>query len=98
MPGSHDPSPIFMGLDHRGYAIRVEYCYTPRVRQFESSIAGRRLAGYMMRDRVKILALLQQMSCFVEQYSKIGAAETDEQEPFWDQTWLPAFDAIMIYS
>ena len=98
MAGSHEPSPIFMGLDHRGYAIRVEYRYTPRVRQFESSVAGRRLAGYMMRDGVNILALLQQISCLTEHYGKIGAAETEEQEPFWNQTWLPAFDAIMIYA
>jgi hypothetical protein len=88
------------GLEWGAYGIRVEYDYTPEVRPFEESVGGKRIARRVLRDKPRILDIIANMEAQRESMGRI-AAEADEanpRQPHWNNSWLPAVDAAILYT
>ena len=85
------------GLEWGAHSFRFDYDYSPRVRPFETTAAGRRIrellqAGDTVRETIRTVGR------FRERFANIAAHAADPGAPEWGQTWLPAFDGMLIYA
>lgn len=85
------------GLAWGTHSFRFDYDYTPRVRPYETTVAGRRIRK-LTRATDTVRQTIRTVGEFRERFAKIEANTTDPRAPEWGQTWLPAFDGMLIYA
>ncbi len=86
------------GLPRGAYALQLEYEYVPRVRPLEQTVAGRQIAARITRDDHLIRGWCERLPALAPRYGAIRCTASAPTDPEWDTVWLPAFDAIMLYS
>jgi hypothetical protein len=86
------------GLPWGGYGLRLDYDYTPEVRPLEFSRGGRAIAARILRDRARIERMIGEIAAVKDHLGRIGAEPdpTDPQQPHWNNSWLPALDAVVL--
>ena len=85
------------GLTWGTHSFRFDYDYSPRVRPFETTAAGRRLRE-LLRAGDTVRETIRTVGRFRERFANIAAHAADPGAPEWGQTWLPAFDGMLIYA
>jgi hypothetical protein len=85
------------GRREQGFLVEFDYGYTPKVRDWDSSLGGN-FCGRLIAARTESYSerLASMLAC-KDALRTISADEpVDEREPFWNQTWFPALDAICL--
>ena len=85
------------GLTWGTHVFRFDYDYSPRVRPFENTAAGRRIRE-LIQDSDTVRETIRTVGRFRERFARIPANATDARAPEWDQPWLPAFDGMLLYA
>ena len=85
------------GLAWGTHYLRFDYDYTPRVRSYETTAGGRRIRE-MMRATDTMRNTIRTVGEFRKRFANIETHATDRRAPEWGQSWLPAFDGMLIYA
>ena len=97
-PQQSVPAPdLGKGIEWGTHSFRFDYDYSPRVRPFEATAAGRRIRE-LLQTGDTVRETIRTVGRFRERFANIPANATDPREPEWGQTWLPAFDGMLIYA
>ena len=75
-----------------------DYDYSPRVRPYESTAGGRQVRALIRRDHSLVVDMIRTVTEFRNRFANIEVNSRDPRAPEWGQSWLPAFDAMMIYA
>ena len=87
--------PFRSGYTH----IDLEYPVHPKPRLLKYGGAGERLMAKLATCRPAADELVREVSGFDKEFTAVSveARPTDPTEPYWDNGWFPAFDAVMLY-
>ncbi|MFT3677936.1 MAG: hypothetical protein QM781_18735 [Chitinophagaceae bacterium] len=85
------------GLTWGEYSIKFDYDYNPTIRNSFSTKAGETIFRKIEARRTFINGFLENVSSYKNKLQAIPFEQADDLTPFWNQNWLPSFDAILLY-
>lgn len=90
--------PHSRGLDWGQFQFVFDYDYVPEDRHLNLTAGGQRVQKRIMDDARTISSFYEAALSLKPTYLKISRSTESLEEPYWDQPWLPAGDAISIYT
>jgi hypothetical protein len=82
-----------------GMLVEFDYPYRPRVRTRSGIPGGDPLAQLLEDGRQRYGAQIAAFARFTSDFSRIaGDLAEHDQEPFWNNPWLPPLDAVALYA
>jgi hypothetical protein len=85
------------GLSWGAFSVKFDYDYSPINRNLLSTRAGNIIFKKIESRRGHYIDLISSISTYKNKFRKISFEEQDVINPFWDQTWFPAFDGMLLY-
>lgn len=87
-----------IGLSWGNFPIQFEYAYKTSVRSLEETPGGRRLRERLAQGKTTYDQVIEGVARYQSSFARIPVQQHSEQEPFWNNGWLPSFDGALIYS
>lgn len=85
------------GLSWGPFSIRVDYEYKPSIRNFFATKSGEILLKKIEANRTYYNNLLKSVAEHKEKLRKIPLEQQTPTTPYWNQTWFPSFDGMLLY-
>jgi hypothetical protein len=83
----------------QGHIIELDYPTKPRVRDWQNAMGDNPYHRMIADGEARYRRTLRSFLAFAHRFASISGPEpADEREPYWGNPWLPAVDAICLYS